>query len=64
MTKKIDISYILETETYIEKTKNEMPKNVYEFIRQVCIDEKKYIDLVESYNNQKGVLKVPEIKMI
>jgi hypothetical protein len=41
-----------------------MPNKVYEFIKQVCQDERKYIDLVEQMSNQKGVLKVPEPKLI
>jgi len=61
MTKKFDVSYIAETETYLEKTKNEMPKKVYDFIKIVCADERKYIDLVESYSNQKGIMKVKSI---
>ena len=64
MTKIIDVGYIIETESYIENHKNEMPKNVYDFIKQVCQDEKKYINLVESWGNQKGILKVPEAKLL
>ena len=64
MNKIANINYIIETESYIEKQKNEMPKNVYDFIRNVCADERKYINLVESYSNQKGILKAPEAKLI
>lgn len=63
MTKIVDINYIIQTENYIENHKNEMPKNVYDFIKQVCHDERKYISLVESYSNQKGILKAPEVKV-
>jgi len=64
MNKVANINYIIDTESYIEKEKNEMPKNVYDFIKTVCQDERKYINLVESYGKQKGVLKVPEAKLI
>jgi hypothetical protein len=64
MNKIANINYIIDTESYIEKQKNEMPKNVYDFIKQVCQDERKYINLVESYSNQKGILKAPEVKLI
>ncbi|WP_028532713.1 hypothetical protein [Paenibacillus sp. UNC217MF] len=55
-----NIGYIIETESYIEERKKEMPKNVYEFIKQVCFDERRYIDLVESMHQQKKVLKVKD----
>lgn len=64
MSKIANINYIIETESYIEKHKNEMPEKVYSFIKEVCQDERKYIDLVESMNKQKGILKVPESKLI
>ena len=63
MNRVTNIDYIVQTEAYIEKLKDEMPKNVYDFIKTVCQDERKYINLVESYSNQKGVLKVPEVKV-
>ncbi|WP_404459345.1 hypothetical protein [Sutcliffiella horikoshii] len=64
MYKVANINYIIETESYIEEHKNKMPSKVYEFIYQVCQDERKYIDLVEQMSNQKGVLKVPEPRLI
>lgn len=64
MTKGIKIAYIVETETYIEERKNEMPKNVYEFIKQVCQDERKYLDLVKQWGERKGVSKVSAPKGI
>jgi hypothetical protein len=64
MSKITNINYIIETESYIEKHKNEIPENVYEFIKVVCQDERKYINLVESFSNQKGILKKPEAKAI
>lgn len=64
MTNGINIAYILETESYIDERKNDMPKNVYEFIKQVCQDERKYLDLVKQWGERKGVLKVPEPKEI
>jgi len=60
----VNIAYIVETESYIEDYKNEIPKNVYAFIKQVCQDEKKYLDLVRQWSEEKGVLKVPEAKLI
>ncbi|MBA4532555.1 hypothetical protein [Brevibacillus halotolerans] len=62
MTNGINIAYILETESYIEERKNEMPKKVYEFIKQVCHDERKYLDLVKQWSQGKGVMKIPEPK--
>lgn len=53
-----NIGYIMATESYIEERKNEMPKNVYEFIKQVCFDERRYIDLVESMHREKKIYKV------
>lgn len=64
MHKVSNIDYIIDTENYIENHKNEMSKNVYDFIKQVCQDERKYIDLVESWGNQKGILKAPEAKLL
>jgi hypothetical protein len=64
MTNVANISYIIDTESYIEEHKETMPKNVYDFINQVCQDEKKYIQLVESWGNQKGILKAPEMKLL
>lgn len=55
MTNDINIAYIVETESYIEERKNEMPKNVYEFIKQVCQDERKYLDLVKQWREEKGL---------
>jgi hypothetical protein len=63
MNRVTNIDYIVETESYIEKVKDAMPKNVYDFIKTVCQDERKYIDIVESYSNQKGILKKPEVKV-
>jgi hypothetical protein len=63
MNKVANINYIIDTESYIEKHKNDIPKNVYDFIKTVCQDERKYISLVESYSQTKGVLKVPEVKV-
>ena len=63
MNRVANMAYIIDTESYIENHKNEMPKSVYDFIKQVCQDERKYISLVESYSNQKGILKVPEVKV-
>ncbi|MFZ3591796.1 hypothetical protein ACOI1C_21930 [Bacillus sp. DJP31] len=64
MYKIANINYIIETESYIEEHKNKMPNMVYEFIKEVCQDERKYIDLVEQMSHQKGVLKVPEPRLI
>lgn len=64
MTNGINIAYIVETESYIEERKNEMPKNVYEFIKQVCQDERKYLDLVKQWGERKGALKIPAPKGI
>lgn len=52
--------YITETESYIEERKNEMPHNVYGFIKQVCQDERKYIEMLNHWSQQKGVLKVKQ----
>lgn len=52
--------YITETENYIEERKNEMPQNVYGFIKQVCQDERKYIDMLNQMSQQKRVLKVKQ----
>jgi hypothetical protein len=60
--KTADIGYIMETESYLEQNKETMPKNVYGFIKQVCFDEKRYIDLVEKMSQEKGIFKVPEVK--
>jgi hypothetical protein len=60
----IDKSYIEQTQSYIEKNRDSMPEVVYKFINQVCQDEKKYLDLVKQWSEQKGVLKVPEAKAI
>lgn len=46
--------YINETESYIEQNKNGMPINVYGFIKQVCDDEKKYIELLNQMATRKG----------
>lgn len=62
--KTANIGYIIETETFIEERKNEMPKSVYDFIKEVCQDERKYIDLLKQWSEQKGILKVPEAKLI
>ncbi|MNP85606.1 hypothetical protein D3C76_1854170 [compost metagenome] len=59
MTSGINIAYIVETESYIEERKNEIPKNVYVFIKQVCQDEGKYLDLVKQWGEGQGILKVP-----
>lgn len=56
----MDIGYIIETESYIEEHKNKMPKQVYQFIKQVCFDERRYIDLVESASREKKILKVKD----
>jgi hypothetical protein len=48
-----EISYIEKTESYIQEQKNEMPKNVYDFIKQVCQDERKYHDLVKQWSEEK-----------
>jgi hypothetical protein len=61
MSKVANINYIIETESYIEEHKNVMPEKVYSFIKEVCQDERKYIDLVEQMSNQKGVMKVKTI---
>lgn len=61
--KTASISYIIETETYIEERKKDMPKSVYEFIKEVCQDERKYHDLINQWSEQKGVRKVPEAKL-
>ena len=56
--KTADIAYIIETENYLEKERENMPLTVYEFIKQVCFDEKRYIELVESVGKEKKVFKV------
>jgi hypothetical protein len=62
MHKVANIAYILETEKYIEDHKNVMPEKVYNFISEVCQDEKKYLDLVQQWGKEKKVFKVPEVK--
>jgi hypothetical protein len=56
----IQISYIEKTESYIEEQKDKMPKQVYDFVKQVCRDERKYLELVEKWNKGKGFRK-PDI---
>lgn len=53
-----DLSYIQKTESYIQERQSEMPKQVYDFIKQVCQDERKYIDLVNQLGKEKKVFKV------
>ena len=53
-----ELSYIEKTESYIQEQKNDMPKQVYDFIKQVCQDERKYIDLVNQIGKEKKVFKV------
>ncbi|WP_214906568.1 hypothetical protein [Bacillus sp. ISL-55] len=60
----IDPSYIEKTESYIEQNKESMDQNVYSFIKQVCQDERKYLELVEQWGKQKGVRKVSEPKLM
>ena len=62
MHKVANIAYIEETESYIEDHKNVMPEKVYNFISEVCKDEKKYHDLVQQWGKEKKVFKVPEVK--
>ena len=62
MHKVANIDYILETQKYIEDHKNVMPDKVYNFIAEVCRDEKKYLDLVQQWGKEKKVFKVPEVK--
>ena len=61
---KVDLSYINQTESYIENNRDSMPEVVYQFLDQVCKDERKMHQLAEEYHNQKGILKVPEAKLI
>ena len=56
--KTADIAYIIQTESYLEKERENMPSTVYEFIKQVCFDERRYIELVESVGKEKKVFKV------
>lgn len=53
-------NYITATESFIEERKNDMPKDVYEFIKQVCQDERKYVEMLNQWSQQKGVLKVKQ----
>ena len=53
-----ELSYIEKTESYLLEHEKSMPKQVYEFIKQVCQDERKYIDLVKQIGQQKKVFKV------
>lgn len=62
MQKVANIAYVTETESYLEKNRDSIPKNVYEFIKEVCQDERKYLDLVQQWSKEKKVLKVPEAK--
>lgn len=64
MNRIANIAYVEETEKYIEDHKNVMPEKAYEFIKQVCLDEKKYIDLVQQWGKEKRILKVPEAKVM
>jgi hypothetical protein len=62
MHKVANITYILETESYIEQNKENMKPEVYQFIKQVCMDEKKYHDLVQQWAKEKTFFKLPEAK--
>lgn len=53
----IDTSYIEQTESYIQQHQNNMPKSVYEFIKELCLTERKMIELVQEQAAQKKVLK-------
>lgn len=43
----IDVSYIEQTESYLQQHQETMPKKVYEFIKELCSTERKIIALVE-----------------
>jgi hypothetical protein len=43
----IDESYIEKTEKYIEQHKNDMDEQVYFFIKELCLTERKMIELVQ-----------------
>ena len=64
MTESVNIAYIEETENYIEQNKENMKIEIYQFIKQVCIDEKKYHLLLQQWGKEKGVMKVSEPKEI
>jgi hypothetical protein len=53
-----DLSYIEKTESYIQEQKDTMPIQVYDFIKQVCQDERKYYQLMNDLSREKKVFKV------
>ena len=60
--KHVEISYIENTESYIENNKDSIPKQVYEFIKQVCQDERKYHELVQSWSTETYSEKMKRMK--
>jgi hypothetical protein len=53
-----DLSYIEKTESYIQEHEKVMPRQVYDFIKEVCQDERKYYDLMNDLSRQKKMFKV------
>ena len=64
MFNNVDLSYIDKTEIYIMQSKDDMEEEVFQFLQQICIDERKMIQMAEEFSNQKGILKKPEAKLI
>ena len=58
MCEPFEISYIEKTESYIEQQKESMPEPVYQFMKQVCLDERKYIEMLKGWGNKKGFGKI------
>lgn len=52
------LSYIEQTESYLKENKDNIPKGVYDFVNEVCKQERQVLDMAKRWAEQKALYKV------
>ena len=50
-----------ETESFLNERKHDIPEDVFNYLVRICEEERKCIDMVKSWNEEKKVLKVKPV---
>jgi hypothetical protein len=49
---------IEETENFLAEKQNDIPLGVFNFMKRICDEEKKVIEMAKNWSNQKTIFKV------